>query len=138
MIPGETLAGRYLVLSELGRGGAGVTWRARDTASGREVVAKILHLGLLGDWKAVELFEREASVLKGLHHERIPAYVDSFSVEAEGTTRFVLVREYVEGTSLQSRVESGWRGTEEAIRDIGVRLARVVPTASEREVRHQR
>jgi serine/threonine protein kinase len=126
MNPGETLADRYEILRELGRGGAGVTWLARDTATGREVVAKILHLGLLGDWKAVELFEREASVLKGLHHERIPAYVDYFSADLEGTPRFVLVREYVEGSSLQARVESGWRATEDKIRDIGARLARIV------------
>ncbi len=126
MNPGELLFNRYEILRELGRGGAGVTWLARDTATGRDVVAKILHLGLLGDWKAVELFQREASVLKELHHERIPAYVDSFSTEGEGATRFVLVREYVEGTSLQARVESGWRATEEKIRDIGARLARIV------------
>jgi eukaryotic-like serine/threonine-protein kinase len=126
MNPGEILFSRYEIRRELGRGGAGVTWLARDTVTGRDVVAKILHLGLLGDWKAVELFEREASVLKELHHERIPAYVDSFSVELEGTTRFVLVREYVEGTSLHGRVEAGWRATEDKIRDIGARLIRIV------------
>ena len=126
MNPGETLYGRYEIIRELGRGGAGVTWLARDTSTGREVVAKVLHLGLLGDWKAVELFQREASVLKGLHHERIPAYVDYFSADLEGAQRFVLVREYVEGASLQARVESGWRATEEKIRDIGARLARIV------------
>ncbi len=126
MNPGETLFNRYEIRSELGRGGAGVTWLARDTVTGRDVVAKILHLGLLEDWKAVELFEREASVLKELHHERIPAYVDSFSVELEGATRFVLVREYVEGTSLQGRVQAGWRATEDKIRDIGARLIRIV------------
>jgi eukaryotic-like serine/threonine-protein kinase len=126
MNPGETLADRYLILRELGRGGAGITWLARDTATGKEVVAKILHLGLLEDWKAVELFQREASVLKGLHHDRIPAYVASFTVNMEGVTRFVLVREYVEGTSLQASVDSGWRGTEGTIREIGIRLARIV------------
>ena len=126
MNPGEVLSGRYKIVRELGRGGAGVTWLARDATTGREVVAKVRHLGLLGDWKAVELFQREASVLKGLHHERIPAYVDYFSAELEGAQRFVLVREYVEGTSLQARVEAGWRATEEQIRDIGARLARIV------------
>jgi eukaryotic-like serine/threonine-protein kinase len=126
MNPGEILFNRYEIRRELGRGGAGVTWLARDTASGRDVVAKVLHLGLIEDWKAVELFEREASVLKELHHDRIPAYVDSFSVDLEGATRFVLVREYVEGMSLQARVASGWRATEDTIRDIGARLLRIV------------
>ena len=126
MNPGEKLPDRYEILRELGRGGAGVTYLARDALLGREVVVKLLHFGLLGDWKAVELFEREASVLKGLHHERIPAYVDFFSADREGVPQFVLVREYVSGSSLQGRVDGGWRGTEAEIRDIGVRLIRII------------
>jgi serine/threonine protein kinase len=123
---GEKLPDRYEILRELGRGGAGVTYLARDTLLGREVVAKLLHFGLLEDWKAVELFGREASVLKGLHHERIPAYVDYFSTDEEGVPRFVLVREYVEGVSLQGRVDGGWRGTEAEICDLGVRLLKII------------
>lgn len=126
MNAGDALSERYEVIRELGRGGAGVTWLAREAATGREVVAKVLHLGLLSDWKAVELFEREAAVLRALHHPGIPAYVDFFTAEIEGVPRFVLVREYVQGTSLQARVTAGWRGTEETIRDIGVRLLRIV------------
>lgn len=126
MNPGEVLPDRYHILRELGRGGAGITYLARDTLLGHEVVVKLLHFGLLGDWKAVELFEREAAVLKGLHHERIPACVDFFSMDRDGMPQFVLVREHVQGVSLQERVDGGWRGTEAEIRDIGVRLARIV------------
>ncbi len=126
MNPGEKLPDRYEILRELGRGGAGVTYLARDTLRGQEVVVKLLHFGLLGDWKAVELFEREASVLKGLHHERIPACVDFFSTDRDGVPQFVLVREYVEGVSLQGRVDGGWRGTEAEICDMGVRLVRII------------
>ncbi len=126
MNPGELLSDRYEIIRELGTGGAGTTYLARETATGREVVAKLLHLRLLGDWKTVELFEREASVLRSLHHPCIPAYVDFFPAERDGTQQFVLVREYVAGTSLQARVESGWRGTEDEIRAIGARLARIV------------
>jgi serine/threonine protein kinase len=120
------LADRYEIVRELGRGGAGVTYLARDATTGREVVAKLLHVGLMGDWKAAELFQREAAVLSQLHHERIPAYVDFFPIDDTEAPRYVLVREFVDGASLQSRVDAGWRGTEETIRDIGVRLLRVV------------
>jgi eukaryotic-like serine/threonine-protein kinase len=123
---GDRLSERYEILRELGRGGAGVTYLARDATSGRDVVAKILHVGLMGDWKTAELFQREAAVLSQLHHERIPAYVDFFPIDDPEAPRFVLVREFVDGQSLQSRVDAGWRGTEEDIRDIGVRLLRVV------------
>jgi eukaryotic-like serine/threonine-protein kinase len=124
--PGDKLTDRYEIVRELGRGGAGVTYLAKDALTGRDVVAKLLHLGLLGDWKAVELFEREAAILRDLHHERIPAYVDFFTTELDGTPRFVLVREFVDGVSLQARVQGGWRGTEDEIRDVGVRLSRIV------------
>jgi len=124
--PRENLPERYEIIRELGRGGAGITYLARDCLLGREVVVKLLHFGLLGDWKAVELFEREAAVLKGLHHERIPACVDFFSTDRDGVPQFVLVRDYVNGVSLQGRVEGGWRGTEAEICDIGVRLVRII------------
>lgn len=124
--PGENLPDRYEIIRELGRGGAGITYLARDSHLGREVVVKLLHFGLLGDWKAVLLFEREAAVLKGLHHERIPACVDFFSTDRDGVPQFVLVRDYVNGVSLQGRVEAGWRGTEAEICDIGVRLVRII------------
>ncbi len=89
-------------------------------------MAKLLHLDLLSDWKAVELFEREAAVLKALHHERIPAYKDFFRADVEGTARFVLVREFVEGKASRKKWTTGWRATEKQICDIGVRLLSVV------------
>ena len=126
MNPGENLPDRYQIIRELGRGGAGITYLARDSVLGREVVVKLLHFGLIGDWKAVELFEREAAVLRGLHHELIPACLDFFSTDRDGVPQFVLVRDYVSGVSLQARVEGGWRGTEAEICDIGVRLVRII------------
>ena len=126
MTSGELLSDRYRIERELGRGGAGITFLVTDTADGSRAVAKLLHLDLLQDWKAVELFEREAAVLKSLHHERIPAYRDFFRADIEGTARFVLVREFVDGTCLQEKVDSGWRATEDQICDIGARLLSVV------------
>ncbi len=126
MTQGDLVNERYEIVRELGRGGAGVTYLARDARGAGEVVLKVLRLDLLQDWKSVELLEREAAVLKSLHHERIPAYVDSFQADVEGTTRFVLVRQYVEGSSLQARVEGGWRATEVEIRQLGARLLSIV------------
>ena len=126
MRPGELLSERYEIVRELGRSPAGATYLARDTATGLPVAVRLLHLGLVADWKTVELFEREAAVLKSLHHARIPAYVDSFRADLAGDPRFVLVRQYVDGTDLQEMVDNGWRGTEEQIRGIGRQLVEVV------------
>jgi hypothetical protein len=126
MTVGDLLADRYRIERELGRGGAGITYLVNDMKDGSTAVAKLLHFDLLSDWKAVELFEREATVLKALHHERIPAYRDFFRADFEGKARFVLVREFAEGKSLQEKVDAGWRATEKEICDLGARLLSVV------------
>jgi len=126
MTIGDLLAERYRIERELGSGGAGTTYLVSDMQGGSPAVAKLLRLDLLSDWKAVELFEREADVLKGLHHERIPAYRDFFRADLEGTVRFVLIRDFVEGKSLQEKVDSGWRATEKEICSIGSQLLSVV------------
>ncbi len=126
MNPGELLAGRYEIVQELGRSPFGATYLAADGRTGHAVVARILEIGRVEDWKSVELFEREAATLKTLRHRRIPAFVDSFPADVGGSPRFALVREYVEGRDLQALVDSGWRGTEEQIREIGRQIADVV------------
>lgn len=122
MKEGSVLAKRFLLKRRLGAGSTAVTWLATDRGSGSDVVLKLLSFGALEDWKALELFEREAGVLRNLHHEGIPAYVDYFRHGQGKDTRFVLVQEYVDGTNCQKKVESGWRGTEEEISRIAARL----------------
>jgi serine/threonine protein kinase len=102
------LRGRYDVLEELGRGGQGVTFRARDHQTGDEVVVKELAIGGLDDWKSLELFEREAEILNDVSHPRVPKYIDSFELEDEnGDTRRFLVREFVDGESVREMIDRG-------------------------------
>ena len=73
----------------------------------------------------MELFEREAKILQQLHHPRIPAYIDYFSVETSSETKFVLIQDFVEGKTLQQRVKEGWRGTEAEILDVFMQLLEI-------------
>jgi predicted Ser/Thr protein kinase len=92
----------YRVVRPLGQGGFGVTHLARRESDGREVVIKQLRLDRMDDWKAFDLFEREAKVLEALAHPNIPAFVDHFEVkDARGFTGFALVQEYVAGPTLR-------------------------------------
>ena len=63
-IPLETLHNRYKIIDVLGQGGVGITYRAQDLSNNSIVVLKALSLKRAGDWKAIELFEREAKMLK--------------------------------------------------------------------------
>lgn len=106
-VDGEVLAGRYALEHVLGRGGQGVTFLAEDRREGQTVVVKEFEIDLADDWKAVELFEREARLLERLDHEAIPAHVDTLEVDLAGKTRRFLVREYVEGDSFLELIERG-------------------------------
>jgi serine/threonine-protein kinase len=104
----DFLAGRYRLLVQLGRGGMGVVWRARDERLGRDVAVKLLHDWVADDPELRRRFEREAAALARLQHPHVVRLYDV--VESDG--RAALVLELVEGESLavhaRSRVRVGW------------------------------
>jgi TPR repeat protein len=93
---------QYEVISKHAEGGFGTTYRVRRQADQKEYLLKKLHLAQAGDWKAVELFEREASFLSNLSHPRIPRCIDSFYQESGGN--FFLVQDFIEGRTLQEHI----------------------------------
>lgn len=104
------IAGRYTVERKLGEGGFGSTWLALDEESGQHVAIKQFDMRRAQDWKAVELFEREARVLRGLAHPAIPAYLDYVEQEDEGTLLLYLVQAVAPGRPLSEwTAELGWR-----------------------------
>ena len=70
MGPGERL-GRYELLAELGRGGMGAMFSARDLELGRVVAINILAPVLASDPGFVERFRREARRVARLRHPNI-------------------------------------------------------------------
>jgi serine/threonine protein kinase len=95
-----TIAGRYDLVQELGHGAFGRTFLARDRSDDRTVAIKVLDRRGAADWKAYELFEREAAVLRSLRHHGIPEVHDLFRDAWDGAPAAFLVMEYVEGVSL--------------------------------------
>lgn len=93
---------RYEVGDELGRGGQAVTKVAIDRQTGQRVAVKHVSMRHVEDWKGLELFQREAEVLRALEHPAIPRYVDTFSTQDADSVDFYLVQEYVEGRTLES------------------------------------
>jgi len=103
---GTTVAGRYELARELGRGSFGRTFLARDRAGGRDVAIKVLDRRA-ADWKAYELFEREATVLRSLRHHGVPEVYDLFRDVWDGAPAAFLVMEYVAGVSLAQVIDEG-------------------------------
>ena len=94
------VAGRYELLRQLGSGSFGRTFLGRDRDSGRHVAIKLLDPRAAADWKSIELFGREAAVLRTLRHHGVPEVHEVVRQEWEGTDATFLVMEYVEGESL--------------------------------------
>jgi serine/threonine protein kinase len=96
------LAGEYSLQRELGRGGMGVVYLARDVQLDRDVAIKVLPTHLARDASARERFLREARMAAGLSH---PNIVPIHRVgEAGGFVFFVM--SFVEGETLGERLRA--------------------------------
>ena len=95
------LEGRYRTTKQLGQGGFGKTYEVNDISGNTQRVLKIL---INNEPKAVELFQREADVLKMLNHPGIPkvGQDDYFIYFPRGSQEplYCLVMEKIEGMDL--------------------------------------
>jgi serine/threonine protein kinase len=100
-------AGRYEILDELGRGGMGVVYRAKDPSIGRIVAVKTIRLSEEGTGMShaqlVERFQTEARAAGLLTHPNIVVIYDVG--ESDGV--YYITMELVNGKSLQSWLDSG-------------------------------
>ncbi len=96
------LAGEYSIQRELGRGGMGIVYLARDVQLDRDVAIKVLPSDLARTAESRERFVREARTAAGLSH---PHIVPIHRVgEAGGFVFFVM--SYVEGETLGERLRT--------------------------------
>src|SRR5216117_1806495 len=94
------LAGEYSIERELGRGGMGVVYLAREVRLAREVAIKVLPPALAASDVMREQFVREAQTAARLSH---PNIVPIYRVgEADDLVYFVMA--YVAGETLAERI----------------------------------
>lgn len=87
---------RYEILSELGRGGMGVVYKAKDLRLNREVALKQLPENLREHPKAIQLFLREAQACARLNHRNIVTIFDTDQDDAN----FFITMELLQGYPL--------------------------------------
>jgi len=99
--PPRVIAGKYQVLRELGRGGMGVVYEARHTATGRRVAVKEIAIG--NDPRLVERFQREARATGSIDSRHVPPVLDAGT--EPGTGHPFLVMELLNGVDLQAYLD---------------------------------
>ena len=93
--------GDYEILGELGRGGMGIVYKAKQKLLQHTVAIKVLSQELLDDTQAVSRFKREMQLIGGLTHPNVVRALNAG--ETEGM--LYLAMEFVEGFTLQKLVE---------------------------------
>jgi serine/threonine protein kinase len=94
------IAGRYALDREIGRGGMGAVWLARDEVLGRDVAVKRVGMVPGGGTPDLERAEREARLAARLNHPHVVAVFDLVHEDDEQW----LVMEYVPGFTLADLV----------------------------------
>ena len=124
--------GRFEILGQLGAGGMGDVYRARDTQLGRDVAIKTLPTAFAGDPDRLRRFEREARAAASLNHPNILAVHD---VGVDDGVPFI-VTELLHGETLREQMNGKPLPPRKAV-DYAVQIASGLAAGHDRGVVHR-
>ena len=124
--------GPYEISAQIGEGGMGLVFKARDFQLGREVALKVLPEGFTQDAERLARFEREAKLLASLNH---PNIAQIYGLETSGGSP-ALVMELVEGPTLAERLAPGSLSIAESL-SIARQIAEALEEAHEKGIVHR-
>jgi len=132
-ISAGTRLGSYEVVAQIGAGGMGEVYEARDTKLSRNVAIKVLPSAFVNDPERLARFQREARMLAALNHPNIATI---HGLEHSDGTHF-LIMELVAGETLAERVKrDGPLPVEEALK-IAVQIAEALEAAHDKGIIHR-
>lgn len=95
--------GKYEILEEIGRGGFGTVYKARDASLDRVIALKVLHPQLTIDPKFIQRFRHEAQTAANLRHPHIVTIHDV----GEESGQYFLAMAFLPGEALSQLIERG-------------------------------
>jgi serine/threonine protein kinase/Flp pilus assembly protein TadD len=131
-LPAGTIISRYETLEQLGAGGMGVVYKAKDLRLHRMVALKFLTEPQNKQPEALKRFEREARAASALNHPNICTVYDI----GEYQNHPFLVLELLEGQTLQSRIQRGPLNIDEIL-DGGIQIADCLDSAHQKGILHR-
>lgn len=129
---GKVIAGKYMIMEEIGRGGMGVVYKAEDTRLKRAVALKFLPPELTQDEEAKKRFIQEAQATAALSH---PNICTIYEIDEHQDQTFIAM-EYIQGHSLRQRLEEGPLEIDEA-KDLAIQVAEGIQEAHDKGIIHR-
>jgi serine/threonine protein kinase len=124
---------RYEILAEIGRGGMGIVYQARDRRLGRSVALKRLPDNLRENPTAVALLLREARAAAALNHPNIVTLFDADQEEGH----YYLTMEFLDGLPLDKIIAKRGRLSARDCVRLGVQIATGLQYAHEQQIVHR-
>jgi serine/threonine protein kinase len=125
--------GHFEIQNELGRGGMGIVYRARDKKLDRDIALKVLTPEAYKQPHACERFLREAKAAAVVRH---PNVVMIYSVEVfDGAP--LIAMELVEGVTLEAHLKQHGRMSSRDVAKLGSQLAAGLAAAHQRGLVHR-
>jgi len=131
-VPGSVV-GQFRIISELGKGGMGVVYRARDTTLNRDVALKIMLPDLAQRTETVSRFLREARAMAAIRHDNV---VEVYQADEFGGFPFVAMP-LLAGETLQSRLTREGRLPVSEVHRMGAEIARGLDAVHARGLIHR-
>lgn len=125
--------GRYEIEGELGRGGMGIVYKARDTVLDRSVAFKVLPDTLKENPQALKNFLREAKSAAQLNHPGIVTVYDA----GEQDGRYYIAMEYVDGTTLKEIVRRRGAIAPSGVGHVLVQMCEALAYAHDKKIVHR-
>ena len=129
---GESFAGRYEILDELGRGGMGIVYKASDTKLKRIVALKFLPPELTVDSETKDRFAREAQAAASLDH---PSICTIHEIDEADGKPFISMA-YIEGQTLRERIRTGPLPEDKSL-EIAIQVADGLEEAHKKGIIHR-
>lgn len=118
--PGTIIQDTYKITKLMGEGGMGATFAGVNLATDHDVAIKVISASFVENTRAIDLFKREANLLRSIQHEAVVRYETTLQ-DKDG--RLYLVMELLEGEPLSYYVGKGARLSPEDVLKLGRRLA---------------
>lgn len=124
--------GPYQIIRQIGRGGMGSVYLARDSRLGRKVALKLLPAQFTTDAERVRRFEQEARAAAAINHPNVATIYDI----GEHDGAIFIAMEYVEGETLAAKINGHPLAAAEIV-ESGLQVADALDEAHAKGVTHR-